>query len=156
VAEIAELIKSIAGKVGQIHYVDHNFGNIKVFWGIPPVQLTGLSYVLAYHTAPKNKLIKSLNSSGVFVSNQNTSGIVELGILSTSVSCAAIQIIDLTGLAAPFALTDSDAILSTAAGAAAKLTVTPEWRRSKNPNVTVYTFEVDKLIISHGMKKTVD
>jgi hypothetical protein len=151
-----ELIKSIAGKSGQIYYKDHDFGKISVKYGLPPVSLVGLDYVLAYHTNSKNRLVMSLTGGGAFVTNQNLSGIIEIGILQQSVSVAAIQALALLGASFPFIISDSNAALSSVVGTAAQLIQTPRYSQEASAGVTQFQFAVDRLAISHGMKDTLD
>jgi hypothetical protein len=156
----AELIKKasnpLASTEDRVNYVAHDFGKVSVQWGLPPVRFHGLSRVVAYRTTPETKMFGCLTGKAVFGSSVNWFGAVEIDILEKSISSAAIEVLNLTGVAFPILISDeTTSNTSLAAGAAARLVATPPLRASRTPGLTTYTWEVDKLIINHGARDTV-
>lgn len=149
-----ELIKSINKVVGgNVNYLPYDISQIVITYGVPPIPIRGLEYVWAKHNNPQKKLVMSLNGKGVFVSNNNTSGIIEIALLGESVSCAGIQAMGLTGIPFPIAISDmTTGATSSVLASACQLVETPEWRREKMPSLNIFTFATPKLIISNGLR----
>jgi hypothetical protein len=134
-------------------FIPHNIKEVEVFYGLPPVRVEGLQYVSGRHNNPQTRRIPSLTGHGAFVSNLDKSGIIEIGVLDGSSTCASIQVTDALGIPFPIAVTDlNTAGTSTLAGSACRLVGTPEWRRGLFPGSKIYTFEVDALMISDGLR----
>jgi len=152
---MSDLVKIMASKnlVPEIAYLPHSISDIKIIYGVPPVPIIGLNYIWAKHNVPQVKLFKCLTSSGVFGSNLNTSGIIEIGILDGSLSCGGIQIMGLTGIPFPIIVTDlNSGGTSTVVATACRQAGTPEWRKEAFVGVQIFTFETPRLLISQGIK----
>lgn len=149
----ADLIKSINEFFGdRLNYKPYNIRTTDILYGTPPVPIKGWQYLAAKHDAPQTRLVKSLTSGGVFVSNQCSAGTIEIGLLANSVSVAAIQVIELLGIPFPILVNDKDAILSTVVASACRRVDTPEWRRESTPGINVFTFATPRLLISDGLR----
>lgn len=147
------IIKQINKLIGEVNYAPYNLKDTTVMLGTPQVPMVGLQYCFARFNSPRRRLIQSLNTKGVFVSNLNTAGTMEIGLLSGTVSNGQIQAMQLTGIPFPIVMVDEKSgATSSAIGTACQLIATPEWRRAAFPGVTVYTFETARLIISHGIR----
>lgn len=150
-SELSKAIESLGG--GKPQYVAYNVGHTKVFYGTaPPVPIVGWDYFAASHTSAQSKHVASFGTAGVFVSNLNSAGIIEIGIMSTSISCGAIELIDATGAAFPINAVETTAVMSFVAGTACRKIEVPEWRRELMPGLSVYRFEASRLIISTGVR----
>lgn len=152
---------SLAGLVAKVknafseepNFRPYDIRRTVITYGIPPIPLRGIQYVFARHNVQQNKLIMGLSGQGVFVSNQNQSGIIEFGILNGSVACAEIELMELTGIPMPIVLTDLDTDgTSTVLASGCRRTGSPEWRRELLPGIDVYTFETPLLLISDGLR----
>jgi hypothetical protein len=153
----ADLIKKINDLVGNVDYLPYNMSEVQVMFGAPPIPIKGLAYVLADHLQQQTRLIMGLSGTGVFVSNRNKSGIIEFGLLDGVMSNAAIQVLNLTGIPFPIAITDNTTGgTSTVLGAKCRLIKTPAWRRDRLPRVNIFTFYTDFLAISHGVRLSAD
>lgn len=120
---------------------------------MPPVPFIGLQYVYVQHNSPQTRLFMGLSGHGVFVENKNSSGIIEIGLLSGSVSIAGIQVLELTGIPFPIAITDLDSGgTSTVVASACRRVSTPVWRRQAMPGIEVITLATPQLIISEGLR----
>lgn len=151
---VLELIKTFVGVSGTPHYVPYNIKDTQIVYGVPAVGITGLHYIFARHNQPQNKRFGCLTGGGFFASNLNTSGIIEIGLLEGSASCAVFQIQAMTGIAYPLVATDtSTAGTSLISCDACRLVGTPEWRRERTVGLSVFTFEAKRLGISLGMRK---
>jgi hypothetical protein len=150
---VASLINTINSASGaEIPYQPYDFSNVSVLVGTPPLKITGLQYILSRHNAPQTTLVMSLTGGGVFLGNHNMSGIIELGILSGTVSGAAIQMINLAGIPFPVAITDdASGGTSTVLASGCRRVGTPEWRRSAVTGIDIYTFETPRLLLSDGL-----
>lgn len=149
-----ELIKKVVGAVDRVDYVSYNFKDVLFLYGAPPINVSGLHYVFARHNFPQRKMIMDLRAKGFAASNRNKSGIIEFGILEGSISTAAIEVIQLTGIPAPINVIDrSSNGLSTVTCKSAVQVGTPEWRREKLPGISVYTFETAELYIARGPRE---
>lgn len=149
------LIKAIEERVGQLHYAPYNIEDILVSIGLPPVPIVGLHYIIARYNRDRSRLRNDLRGGGVFVNNLNSSGVVEIGLLSESASAATIVTYARAGVAFPIASTDTQTLgTSSIAATECKLIRTPEWRRDRTVGVTVFTFETPRLLVNHGLRKT--
>jgi hypothetical protein len=147
------LIKEINRLVGRVNYAPYNLKDTMVMVGTPQVPMIGLQYCWARYTAPRRRRIQCFTCKGVFVANLNTAGVMEIAILSGTVSNGHIQAAQLTGIPFPIVMVDGKSGgTSSAIGTACQLVATPEWRRAAFPGVTVYTFETTRLVISHGIR----
>jgi len=149
----SSLIKAIKDVFGDsIQYVPYDLRSTTIMVGMPPVPIKGLVYIVARHNNPQTRYVKSLTGHGVYVANNDRSGTIELGIVRGTVSCAAIQVTDLVGVPYPIAITDTaTGGTSSVLAASCRRVGTPEWRRAALPDLAVYTFAADKLIISDGL-----
>jgi len=148
------LIREVNELVGTPSYKPYNLTQTKVTIGIPQIPIVGLHNFVAWHSAPRRRLVLSMTGGGVFVSNLQTAGIIEMHILSGTRSCGQIQVMQLTGIPYPIAAVDTESSgTSSVLGTACQLVSTPHWRRSKRPGITVYTFETPRLIVSHGVRR---
>ena len=144
-------IKDVFGD--KVNYKPYDLRDTVIMYGVPPVPIKGLEYVYAQHMQPRTKLVMSLTGDGVFVGNQNQAGIIEIDIMTGSVSCAGIEVMELTGIPFPMAITDkSTAGTSTVLASACRRVGTPEWRREAFPGISVFTFATPRLLISDGLR----
>ncbi len=151
IALIAQLLK-VAGDE-NINYEPYDLRQIDVFYGLPPIPIKGISYINAQYTAPRTKLVSSLNGGGVHVDNSNIGGVVELGVMAGSVSGGAIQVMGL--LAQPFPIIIEERTSGGSATVVAtecRLADTPVWRREARPGIDVYTFTAPLIAIVNGMR----
>lgn len=147
------LIKEINSLVGEVNYSPYNLNDTTVMLGLPQVPMVGLQYCWARFTAPRNRRVQCMTGKGVFVSNLNTSGVMEIALLSGTVSNGHIQAMQLTGIPYPIVMIDGKSGgTSSAIGTACQLVATPEWRRAAFPGLNVYTFETPRLVISQGIR----
>lgn len=153
---ISDLVKGIAGITGdRPHYRPYSINRTAIMVGVPPVPIRGLHRITARHNASQNIPFPSLTGGGAIVSNQNTSGIIEIQIMAGTVSCAGIDVLELTGIAYPIVATDKDTGgTSTIAALACRRIGTPEWRRAESPGVSIFTFWTSDLTISEGLRLT--
>lgn len=151
-AAIAKLIEGFFTGENEIVLTPYNFNDTKVLLGVPPVPLIGLDFISAKNTNRKAKRFQCLTGSATFCHNNNLAGVIELGMLSGSLSQGHIQINDFVGIAFPILIQDkSSGGTSTVLGTGCSLIETPEWRRAAAPGLTIWTFEADRLLISHGV-----
>jgi len=137
----------------EVDYIPHDIRDVLVLYGLPPVPVYGLEYVFARHNEPQTRLVMSLTGKGVFVPNQNKSGVIEFAVLNGTVTGAGIQIVEMLGMPFPMVITDkSSGGLSTVVALSARLIGTPEWRREALPGLDIYTFACDDLFISTGLR----
>lgn len=150
----SDIIKNIKNAFSdRPFYKPYNIKNTSIMYGIPPVPIRGLQYIFAQHTNPRTALIMGLTGSGVFVGNKNQSGIIEIGILEGTVSGGGIQLLELTGIPFPIMVTDTTSGgTSTVIATACRLVGTPQWRRDRLPDIKPYTFAVENLAISDGVR----
>ncbi|MCP4604487.1 MAG: hypothetical protein GY847_28855 [Proteobacteria bacterium] len=149
-----ELIKSLVGMGTTIHYVPHNITHTNIMYGAPPVSLTGFDSVAAWRNVPSKKRIGSLTGKGLFVTNNNKSGVIEITFLDSTIACVAIEAAGMIGIPFPIIITDSSTKLALVAGMSCSLVETPQWRRALTPDRVVYHFEATDLTISHGVRDT--
>jgi len=152
-SDILELIKSLAGINGKVNYVPWNIEDVEIFYGVPPILIQGVDAVRAYRSNPAQRFVPSLTGRGVFVQNQNWSGIIEVDLLNASASCAAIEALELIGIPFPLAVVDKTTNgLGSAIGTSCRVVGTPHWHRAKMPGLYTYTFAATNLVILNGMK----
>jgi len=151
-----ETVASLLGlfpATGRIDYTPYDFRDVSVLFGAPIVELRGLDYVLARHNAPQTKRFQCLRGGGVFVSNVNSSGIIEIGVMGGSVSQGQIELMQATGIPYPVIIQDkSSGGSSQVIATACQLVQTPEWKRAAVPETVVYTFETTRLFVAHGVR----
>ncbi|MCP4537160.1 MAG: hypothetical protein GY832_08425 [Chloroflexi bacterium] len=150
----SDLINKINNLVGgDVHYLPYNIKNTKVTYGVPPVPIRGIQSLFARHSSRQVRRVGSLTSKSVFVSNKNQAGVIGFVLMAGTVSCAAIEVMALSGI--PFPITGTDVSTGGSGlflGTACRPIGTPEFRREAMPGFTVYTFEVDRLIINQGVR----
>lgn len=152
VTAVARLLESYFTGENEIVLTPYDFNDTKVLLGVPPTPLIGLDYISAKLVNRKAKRFQCLTGSATFCNNVNLAGVIELGMLSGSLSQGHIQINDFTGIPFPILIQDnSSGGTSTVVGTGCSLIETPEWRRDAVPGLTIWTFEVDRLLISHGV-----
>jgi hypothetical protein len=96
-----------------------------------------------------------LGGNGVFVGNQNKSGIIEIAVLSGTITVGGLQVMELTGIPFPIIATDkATGGTSGFVASACRRVSTPEWRRAKFPNFEIFTYATPSLIISEGIRLT--
>ena len=156
-----ELIKGIndvigagasGGKEGRVNYVPYNINDTLVTIGLPPVALVGIEYVWARHDNPQTAAVKCLTGKSIFVSNTSQAGTIEIALLGSGVSSAAIEAMELTGIPFPINIIDRKTIDSRVTGDACRLVGTPQWRRALNPDLDIFTFAVSRLFLSRGLR----
>jgi len=131
----------------------YDIGEVKILYGVPPVKIVGLEYIFAKHDAPQTRHIKCLTGGGPFVGNVSSAGIIELGILTGSASCAGIQVMEMTGIPFPISVADlGTGGTSFVAASACRRVDTPEWRREAISGLTIFTFKAARLAMSDGLR----
>ena len=152
VKNLTKIVNSISAD-GNVNYQAYDIRDTNFFYGVPPVPIIGVDYISASFTAARTRMFRCLTGNAVHASNLNISGTIEVGLLSGSVSGAAIQMMNFTGVPFPIFIEDGKSGgTSTVTGTACRLIDTPEWRRDRTPGLDIYTFSVDKLVISHGIR----
>lgn len=151
---MSELTKQIQEMFSdEPNFRPYNIKNNIILYGAPPVPFKGINYLYSRYNNPQTKLVMCLKGTGIFVSNRDQSGIIEVGILDGSVSCAGIQVMESTGIPFPIAVIDTDSGgLSSIAASACRRVGTPEWRRDKVVGIKTFTFETPRLFISDGLR----
>ncbi len=146
-------LNDVAG--GRANYIQYDFTNVKVSIGLPPVPLKGLDYVTARLDNPPTSRIMSLTGAGIFVNNQNTSGTIEIACQGSSAASSTIELMNLTGIPYPISLIDTGttAGMGQVIGTACRRVGTPDWRRSKFPDLDLFTFQCVRLFISNGLRR---
>lgn len=137
----------------EIIYAPYSIADTKIMYGIPAQTVVGLDYIVVRHNHPQTKCMMGLTGAGLFATNRNQSGIVEIGLLSGTISCGGFDAMDILGIPFPLAIVDkacggSSGIVATAC----KRVGTPEWARRAAVGVDVYTFESPRLLIAHGLR----
>lgn len=151
VAKLARVLDGILSGP-EIQYTRWNFNDTKIVVGAPPFPLDGLDFITARYAAPQAKLFKCLTGGGIFASNVNQSGIIEIGIAQWAVGNGSFQIADLTGIPFPVMIEDiASGGTSTVIASACRQTDKPAWTRQAIPGVYTYTFETPRILISHGI-----
>jgi hypothetical protein len=150
------LIKAVNESLGgEVDYLPYNINDTVITIGLPPVPVNGLQYIAARYTAVQSRYIPSLTGGGVYVSNLNGRGVIEIALMSESATVGAIQAYSLTGVPIPIYATDrATGGTSFCAAPETKVITTPEWKREAFPGLTIFTFEAKRLLISHGVRKS--
>ena len=139
----------------RINFVAYDLRDTLILFGVPPSPIKGVDYVFAQHLNPQNVLIMGLTAKGVFASNLNTSGIIELGLMRGSPAAALIEVTLLSGIPVPISIIDeATSGTSTVLASACRRTDTPQWRRGAVPDLEVYTFSTPRLIMTGGLRNT--
>lgn len=151
----ATLAKLLTGDIlDRVAYAPHNIAAVQLFYGVPPVSLSGLDYVFAMFDNPQNVLKMGLGSSGRFVPNRNQSGTIEFALIDGSISNGIVQLGSETKIPFPIVVQDTrSAGTSYISAESCMLVSTPEWRKELTVGMKVYTFKTKKLTISTGIKK---
>lgn len=132
----------------------YSFNDTNVMIGAPMLtSLVGLEFVAARHVNQQTKRFQCLSGRGVFASNVNMAGVIEIGMLRGSPSQATIGMAQLMGIPFPIHCLDRGSggtaqVIATGC----QLVQTPEWKREALPGIIVYTFETTRLFILHGMQ----
>jgi hypothetical protein len=149
---MSDVIKMMGGHDG-LYYRPYSVTDVKISVGFIPKLMGAWHYVMAKHNAPQNKRFGSLAGSGVFVGNQNKSGIIEIGMLDGTLDAAISDIFNAVDIAFPIAVIDiGTAGTSGIIALACKRVETPEWRRDALPDITTFTFEAHHLEMSWGLR----
>lgn len=152
IAAVANLVADYFTGENDVVLLPYDFNDTKVLLGVPPVPLIGLDYISARPLSRKAKRFQCLTGSATFVHNISLAGVIELGMLSGSMSQGHIQVNDFAGIPFPILIQDiSSGGTSTVIGTGCQLIETPEWRRDAVPGLTIWTFEADRLLVSHGV-----
>jgi hypothetical protein len=149
------LAKLLTGDIlDRVAYAPHNMAKVRLFYGVPPVPISGLDYVFATYDNPQTMLKMGLDGKGRYIQNRNLSGTIEFGIIDGSASNGIMQLALLTGIPYPIAIIDEQSAGTSfvAAGAATRVG-TPEWRKELTVGMQVYTFKTAQLFMSTGIKK---
>ena len=150
---MSEIVSIVNELVGDVNYIPYNINDTVLTIGLPPVRVKGLEYVFARRLNQKVKLEMSLTGNGKFIENQNRSGIIEFSIMSNTVSAGALQLLELTGLELPIISYDKSCRgTSFIAATRCRLIQTPEWRRARFPNLSIFTFQTPDLTLSNGVR----
>lgn len=137
----------------QLELLAYSFNDTKVLIGAPLKPLLGLEYVSARHLNPQTKRFQCLSGRGVFASNTNQAGIIEIGLLRGSPAQGSIELAQLSGIPYPIIMQDiASGGSSQVVATACQMTSTPEWKREAVPGVNVFTFETTRLFIAHGLQ----
>ena len=150
--------KDLAAKINDafgrdLHYLPYDISKVDVSYGTPPNVVKGLEYVFARHFNPQTQMVMSLTGKGVFVGNNNMSGVIEFAVLGESVSSGMVQLSELAGIPFPIFITDrTTGGTSFVIGTACRQVATPDWRRELLPNLNIYTFSTPRLIMSNGVR----
>lgn len=148
----ADIFKILTGHDG-IFYRPYSPADVVVSVGAPPDKLTAWDYVLAYHKNPQKKLFQSLGGGGCSANNLNKSGIIELGILQSSIDCGLLDILDQAGIPIPIICVDKGTGGTSGFTALTSQRVdTPKWRRALKAGVIQFTFETNELQIDWGVQ----
>lgn len=148
------LVDILTGDIlDRVAYKPHNMSKVRLFYGAPPVPISGLDYVFATYDNPQTYLKMGLDGKGRYIQNRNMSGSIEFGILDGAASNLEMQAWLLTGIPYPIVVADerSGGTSFVAAGAATRVD-TPQWRKELTVGIQVYTFKTAQLIMSAGMK----
>jgi hypothetical protein len=152
-----QIAKHIEEAVGagreRINIKAYNIKKITVAYGLPPVVVEGLDYVIARHMYPQTVYRSSLNGTGKFVGNNNQSGIIEIGVLEGSPSAAALDLLHLTGISFPLVVVDeTTGGTGTVVGTACRQVDVREWRRSASVNIRAFRYAATRLVAVHGIR----
>lgn len=138
--------------LAEINYYPWNIKDTVILYGDPLTYLRDIEYIICKHNHPQTKLFPSLAGGGVFVSNRNQTGTIEIGVANFSISVGRIEMASLTGIAFPINSQDmKSGGTSSVVATACRQTDTPEWRRAALPEIKIYTFETPRLVITQGI-----
>ena len=128
IALTAQVLKAVAS-IGahNVNYKPYNISHTDVFYGLPPVPITGINSIRAVNTAPQTRMVPSLTGGGVHLDNINKSGLVEIGVMSGSVAGGAIQVMAAFKVPFPIIIEDSQS-------GGSSTVVATECRLSETPN----------------------
>lgn len=157
-SQILELLKSAIdyGDANLVTYVPHDFRDVQVMVGVPPVPIHGLEYVFTQHINPQNTFHSSLGGGGV--RNRNTTGIIEFAVLQNSLASAKLTALELTQIAWPVFVVDRAVTpygLNTWFGDKCKRVGTPQDRKGRFPDLEIYTFQAARLTIARASREVV-
>lgn len=142
---------------GDINYEPYDLSKVKVFFGLPPVPLRGVSYVRAQYKAPRTRQVDCLTGGGTHLDNINNSGIVEVGLMAGSVSGGAVQVLDFVKQPMPIYIEDDTGEgTSTVVALSCRLSHISDYQRAAKPGLDVYTFTAVNMGIVHGMRIPTD
>jgi hypothetical protein len=152
------LIDILSNQFGdEADYLAYNIKDTVVTLGLPPWPVVGLDYIGASYNSPQVQRFPCLTGGGAFASAKGRSGIIEIGMLSSSASVAAVELLALTGVGFPIYSTDvGSAGTSFIFADACRLVSSPRWERSRALGITTFTFSTNRLIISHGVRLSDD
>jgi len=153
---LSNLIEKVNIAMGEhVNYRAYNLRDTKILFGVPPVPIKGIDYIMAQHLESQNNLVMGLTGKGVFVSNNNKSGIIEIGLMAGSVSCAVMEVATLAGIPFPIFVNDNKSYgTSNVVATECKRIGTPQWRRSAVPGLEIFTFHTPLLVMSGGIRET--
>lgn len=148
----ADILKILGGHSG-IYYRPYSPKDIVISVGIPPEKLGAWDFIWARYNKPQVKLFKSLGGRGTFAKNTDKSGIIEIGVMQSSIDCGMMDIMELMGIAIPISIVDigtggTSGVLATSC----RRVETPEWRRDAMPGITLFTYEASFMSISWGVQ----
>ena len=148
------LVDILTGDVlDRVAYRPHNMSKVRLFYGAPPVPISGMDYVFATYDNPQTYLKMGLDGKGRYIQNRNLSGSIEFAILDGSASNGFMQLQLLTRIPYPIVVVDerSGGTSFVTAGAATRVD-TPQWRKELTVGMQVYTFKTAQLFMSTGVK----
>lgn len=149
------LAKILTGDIfDRLAYAPHNMADVRLFYGVPPVPMSGLDYVFATFDNPQTQLKMGLTGKGRYIHNKNQSGTIEFALIDGSVSNGIMQLSLLTGIPYPIVVYDTNSAGTSwiAAGSATRVG-TPSWRKDLAVGMQIYTFKTAQLFMSTGIKK---
>jgi len=149
----AILIKAIRELIGEVNYIPYNITNTIVTAGLPPIPMgSGLEYIWADFRQNQTTLHMDLRGKGVFTSNRNRSGTIEIALMHGCPEAGALQLLALTGVPFPIFSTDTaSGGTSSMAGTSCRLIKTPQWRRARFSDLKIFTFSAKNLFVSNGV-----
>jgi len=152
---MANLADLLTGDIfDRVGYKPHNMADVRLFYGVPSVPISGLDYIFAMHDNPQTVMKMSLTGQGRYINNNNQSGTIEFGLISGSVSNGLMQLAIATGIPLPIVCYDTNSAgTSWAVAGAATRVGTPEWRKERALGIEVYTFKTANLLMSAGIKQ---
>lgn len=146
-------ILKILGTHDRIYYRPYSPRDIVISVGIPPEKLDAWDFVWARYNKPQVKRFGNLGGRGVFVPNIDKSGILEIGVMQSSVDCGVMDIMELMGIAIPITVVDvGTAGTSGVIATSCRRVETPEWRRDAMLGIVLFTYEASFMSISWGIQ----
>lgn len=155
---ISDLLTRINELLGRrVVYLPYNLSKVQLTVGAPPLPITGIQYIAAFHSNPQTRRIMSLTGDGKFVSNRNQSGVIEFAVQANTVSTGVLEILNLTGVPFPVSVIDRTTGGTSAVFASKCRRVgTPEWRRALAPDAEIFTLSTTNLVRFEGVRKQDD